>query len=1165
MNAAAPAPADDAAVTADAAPAPAPDATPAPAAPAAPAPVAAAPVVAPAPVAPAPVLISAAPVTPAVVAPAAPAVVVSAPPAPAVSDALLAAAATTLVTGAGATDVGGAVDTASAAAVTPTADDHVAADGAGSIPADDAAVAPLSVAVDAPALTGGSDDPADTGSTQADTPSAASGAGASGSDAGTGDTASTDTSAPALTGASDSAGPDQSGPSRDSGSWSARGPPAGAANDNQVDSAPSRTLTASTGTDTASASSSATGAPELTLTAPSLSGIASRSTAALVATATLPAPELTAATALVAPAAATTTATGTASASTASGSAPDGADGIGTDITTAGAIDAPVLTAPADAPADLTVAPSSSAAAPSSTGAAAGTDGPAGTEALTVIPDPAAAPSTTAATDAATLSSSPADAWSARGPPAGSVLITAATGGTITTGGATLTFAPGALPSDAYVLVTPVLGVSSAPTFDLHAYDAATGALIEHFLSAPVLSIYAGRYRADAPQVLYLAPDGSAQAIASTYDASTGIVTAGLPHFSVYATTPVGGVLTLNLPNDGNHAISVVMNGANVEIDVNGTGPDVYTGVTSIVINGSADDDTLTVDQSVVLAAIPVTFDGGAGNDTLVGPDLAVRWVLSSLGAGGVQLAVIPVDVISFTGVENLQGGAGLDAFVLTGDGGVTGTIDGGSGTDELTLGDFLHISGTFSLTPSIQSVKLSTGATVTNAVVMKLSASGVSVFIGSGYGTTGQVGFSGSGSLDLTLVVDAAGSRAWFAAAGTIAAGLVGIDNLTLSAAAIDFAYNSANADGSSVDFSQTTGSLTRLQPLTGATKRGSANTVTVNVFDQLVGTVDQLAFDSSLVDVAADGLTGASLLRFALTGLHLKAGTTDAGVTLTGGSLGIATLTADTRSWTAVTAGGAGGEPAAARADRAPGALRPDARDQPGGRDGDDAVGLEPSAGRPGRPGRGARLAGRDADQLQRLAPRDLRRRHRPRPLRRALGRRALRPRALARRRAVAFALRRRPARLHAHGQPDGGAAGRDRGERPHALLGDAHARLAHAGRLGRHEPLDGNRRLRARRRDRVRERLRRHGHRRPGRDQPRVRPDRDAINWSDVSGSPISLAGARTDVARHRRGDERLRRSSPGGATFSVTRTAITTGTYAGDTLADFSLTLDPRRRC
>ncbi|MEA2272895.1 MAG: hypothetical protein QOI98_1603, partial [Solirubrobacteraceae bacterium] len=45
---------------------------------------------------------------------------------------------------------------------------------------------------------------------------------------------------------------------------------------------------------------------------------------------------------------------------------------------------------------------------------------------------------------------------SARGPPpAGSVLITAAQGGTVTVGAATLTFAPGALARDAYVLMRP--------------------------------------------------------------------------------------------------------------------------------------------------------------------------------------------------------------------------------------------------------------------------------------------------------------------------------------------------------------------------------------------------------------------------------------------------------------------------------------------------------------------------------------------------------------------------------------------------------------------------------------------------------------------------------------------------------------------------------------
>ena len=52
-----------------------------------------------------------------------------------------------------------------------------------------------------------------------------------------------------------------------------------------------------------------------------------------------------------------------------------------------------------------------------------------------------------------------AGSWSARGPPAGSVLITAALGGVLSAGDATLTFAPGALPADAYVSITPVAGV----------------------------------------------------------------------------------------------------------------------------------------------------------------------------------------------------------------------------------------------------------------------------------------------------------------------------------------------------------------------------------------------------------------------------------------------------------------------------------------------------------------------------------------------------------------------------------------------------------------------------------------------------------------------------------------------------------------------------------
>jgi hypothetical protein len=77
------------------------------------------------------------------------------------------------------------------------------------------------------------------------------------------------------------------------------------------------------------------------------------------------------------------------------------------------------------------------------------------------------------------------------------VLILAAEGGTVSNGGARLTFAPDALSGDAYVLVAvdhrAVPGLSSlSPVYDLLAYDAHTGEPIETFLVDPVLTIAVG-------------------------------------------------------------------------------------------------------------------------------------------------------------------------------------------------------------------------------------------------------------------------------------------------------------------------------------------------------------------------------------------------------------------------------------------------------------------------------------------------------------------------------------------------------------------------------------------------------------------------------------------------------------------------------------------------
>ena len=139
---------------------------------------------------------------------------------------------------------------------------------------------------------------------------------------------------------------------------------------------------------------------------------------------------------------------------------------------------------------------------------------------------------------------------SARGPPpAGSVFIAAAQGGTVTSGDARLIFAPGSLPRDAYVLIRPSTQLISGLTgvveaYDLFAYDVQTLDLIESFNVAPVLSIaYSG---AEAPlAVYYVDPVSGPAPISSALGPGGRRVMADLHHFSTYALT--SGVWTITL------------------------------------------------------------------------------------------------------------------------------------------------------------------------------------------------------------------------------------------------------------------------------------------------------------------------------------------------------------------------------------------------------------------------------------------------------------------------------------------------------------------------------------------------------------------------------------------------------------------------------------------
>jgi hypothetical protein len=355
-----------------------------------------------------------------------------------------------------------------------------------------------------------------------------------------------------------------------------------------------------------------------------------------------------------------------------------------------------------DGSAPLTAAGATRAGAVASGGgatggpAAAAGDAPAG--ATPDPPDFIAAPAATRIV--ADLLSAASDPGAARGPPpAGSVLILAATGGTVSVGDAHLTFAPGALPSDAYVVMTPssasVAGLPSASVpYDFHAYDALTGQEIHFFLAPPrlTLPVPAGIV---APVLLYLDPVAGPVHIPSTVDADAGTLTALLPHFSSFVLT--AGVWTVTLDGDSARNVIVAVSGANLTVEIDrATWSQPLTAVTKLVITSTDDQgDTLTLDLSGGALSIPIVFDGGGGENVLVvsGATAGATWTWN--GTGGTASGG-GLNSLTFTKVETVVAGEAA-GDVLNGPAGTTSWTVHGTGRGEvagLTFAGFETLAG---------------------------------------------------------------------------------------------------------------------------------------------------------------------------------------------------------------------------------------------------------------------------------------------------------------------------------------------------------------------------------------------------------------------------------------------------------------------------------------
>jgi hypothetical protein len=105
------------------------------------------------------------------------------------------------------------------------------------------------------------------------------------------------------------------------------------------------------------------------------------------------------------------------------------------------------------------------------------------------------------------------------------------------------------------------------------------------------------------------------------------------------------------------------------EGNVNGTGVIDFSGVKKLI--GGEDADTFKLASA---AGISGDIDGGAGDDTLLGPEAETIWNITAKDEGNVKSVV-------FRGIESLIGAANNeDTFVFSAAGAISNTIDGGLG-----------------------------------------------------------------------------------------------------------------------------------------------------------------------------------------------------------------------------------------------------------------------------------------------------------------------------------------------------------------------------------------------------------------------------------------------------------------------------------------------------
>jgi uncharacterized repeat protein (TIGR01451 family) len=143
----------------------------------------------------------------------------------------------------------------------------------------------------------------------------------------------------------------------------------------------------------------------------------------------------------------------------------------------------------------------------------------------------------------------------------------------------------------------------------------------------------------------------------------------------IYGTTTTTGNLTTFAGTGGSDSGSMLA-GDPVTLTMNGdTGFVPLAQLLDVVIQLGGSDDSFTLGQT----GVPTTADGGPGNDTLTGTNVAQTWNITGANSGN-----IPGAASAFTTFEVLHGGTAADSFAFGAAGSISQGINGDLGIDTL-------------------------------------------------------------------------------------------------------------------------------------------------------------------------------------------------------------------------------------------------------------------------------------------------------------------------------------------------------------------------------------------------------------------------------------------------------------------------------------------------